>query len=65
MIELKSFEGEAEAHESGTESDKDAREAKVCKIVLINLFIMLDYISRHTMILRNRPKNEKKEKKIP
>ena len=54
MMELKSFEDEeAETHESGTESDKDAREAKVCVCKIINLFIMFDYISRHALILRH------------
>ena len=30
MAELKTSEESVETHESGTESDKDAREAKVC-----------------------------------
>ena len=30
MNELKVIEDNVETHESGTESDKDAREAKVC-----------------------------------
>ena len=32
--ELKTSEESVETHESGTESDKDAREAKVCYILV-------------------------------